>query len=652
MPTRLIVTSRRLLVCVACAMAAGCASDGRGSDTESRTGEAPASTPSTPVSSSNPITASTPATLASSSSAIAAFAQDQPHIAWIVEGGRCGHRLRLRELSSGRTRTIDGVGCSGEDREGLWGDRLALASGRALWSADAHGSNQQMGIRYQTASLANPRIRTLTCCDLYIDESHNDIPEFPVAGQGSLLLYYSHWDGTDGGHQRAVRRVVAGDARRLFEVERPLDLAVDRGRIALTTLGELRRGEGCGCNFDPVWSPDGRRIAFLRSDGPRSQGDLDYEAPIPAEIGVMNADGTDLVTLTSDRRARKGLDWSSDGSTFVYSYGAYSAETIAVADADGSDARDVAKGSAPDWSPNGQAIVFEGANETVSIVEPDGTGFRRLGRGADPRWSPDGQHIAFVREYPGRPGVYLMQSDGKGVRRIAGRSDEYPSRPAWSPDGRKIAFAGDDGISIVNADGSGRRALAREFGGRLDWSPDGQRLLFSSTRDDLVPDDDAETELYVIDSRTGRDVRGLAFTRDEWLSTGQVRSGDGRIVASFSATGKPVAVTLSTSVVALLSDLSNGSKRISAFDARTGSPRGVFRVARGTTGALASDGQVVLFSVGRTIRSLDVRTGEVRVLTRTGGTPIGLSVSGRRVAWAENSRDRGLIRALRLRGAP
>jgi WD40-like Beta Propeller Repeat len=244
-----------------------------------------------------------PRTLVSTSDNIRLFAQDGNYLAWITEGGRCGFRLHLRELRTGRTRTIDGVGCSGEDREGLWSDELALASGRALWTADAHGSNQQIGIRYQTASFTDRRVRTLSCCDLYVDESHDDVPEFPIAGQGGLLIYYSHSDANGGGHERAVRRVVGGNSRKLFDVERPVGLAVHGAHIALAKFGEVRRGEGCGCHFDPVWSPDGRRIAFLRSDGPRSQGELDYDVPIPAEIAVMNADGTGLATLTSDRRA-------------------------------------------------------------------------------------------------------------------------------------------------------------------------------------------------------------------------------------------------------------------------------------------------------------------------------------------------------------
>jgi hypothetical protein len=55
-----------------------------------------------------------------------------------------------------------------------------------------------------------------------------------------------------------------------------------------------------------------------------------------------------------------------------------------------------------------------------------------------------------------------------------------------------------------------------------------------------------------------------------------------------------------------------------------------------------------VFSTGRTIRLLDSRTRATSVLATAGSRPIGLSVSGRRVAWAENIRGRGRIRALTL----
>jgi Tol biopolymer transport system component len=58
---------------------------------------------------------------------------------------------------------------------------------------------------------------------------------------------------------------------------------------------------------------------------------------------------------------------------------------------------------------------------------------------------------------------------------------------AWSPDGRKIAFF-DAGISVVNADGSGLRRLARNVAFfDLSWSPDGRKMTFVRLRHPMNP---------------------------------------------------------------------------------------------------------------------------------------------------------------------
>ena len=41
---------------------------------------------------------------------------------------------------------------------------------------------------------------------------------------------------------------------------------------------------------------------------------------------------------------------------------------------------------------------------------------------ADPSWSPDGRKIAFVSHRDGSYGIYVMNADGSGQRRLAQRS--------------------------------------------------------------------------------------------------------------------------------------------------------------------------------------------------------------------------------------
>jgi len=587
-----------------------------------------------------------PQTLVVTSSVIDAFAQDGGDIAWITRGGPCDSRLHIGSLGAGRTVTIDRIACSDSDQSGP-PEELALANGRALWRLTEHFSNQAYGVSIRTAALSDPRVVRLGCCDLEYDPATDDLPSWALAGSGRLLVYYAHSGiyRQDGG---AVVRVLGRKERGLFKTTLPLDLAVDRGRIALVRRSSTSVAR-CGCNFKPVWSPDGTRIAFLRADGPLDDpfGDGDFAPRRPAEIAVMGADGTDITSLTRDRRERSALDWSNDRTKFVYAYldeVTYGGK-IAVANADGSDSHDIAAGSEPEWSPGGSAIAFESGG-TVSVVNVDGTGLRELAQGRQPSWSPDGTEIAFVRA----SGLYVMRSDGTGVRKIAG--GEYARDPTWSPDGRRIAYA-EGGLFTINADGSGRRLLRYDEDGwhfAPDWSPDGRRLVFSSDRDDRVDDGAFGSEIYVVSAEDGSGLRSLTAPRTvvEWMTVGEIRSSGSALLSSFRSKGYPRAVALSGPLVAVLTQLRTGPNRIALFDARSGASRGVVRVSRNTGSRLAASERWVVFSVGTTIRAIDVRTRATRLLARTRDRPIGLSISGRRVAWAENPDGRGRIRVLSL----
>ncbi len=118
----------------------------------------------------------------------------------------------------------------------------------------------------------------------------------------------------------------------------------------------------------------------------------------------------------------------------------------------------------------------------------------------DPAWSPDHEKIAFSRthyEHSGSSaspeavsGIYVMNADGSGERKLASSNAAYPT---WSPDGKEIAFSRerDDGsgssLYVMDADGSGEPTmLTSETPGARDtnpaWSPDGTKIAFESNR--------------------------------------------------------------------------------------------------------------------------------------------------------------------------
>jgi len=265
----------------------------------------------------------------------------------------------------------------------------------------------------------------------------------------------------------------------------------------------------CQQDFNPAWSPDGRKIAIV------SNPDADSTK---SAIYVMNADGSGVQRLTTGSGGVSGaggfgtfsygsLAWSPDARLIAYVGGDYGNLGIFVTNADGSGnlrrlARNVHGNFAPPaWSPDGRRVAFVGqrrGNVDIYVVNTDGTGQRRLtssaGRDSKPTWSPDGRRIA----YESRWQVYVMNADGSGQRRLTNNGGRNFA-PAWSPDGKRIVFerrrvgrerygtcpgcgnATTFEVYVMNADGSDARKLAQDAAQPV-WSPDGRKIAFEKIR--------------------------------------------------------------------------------------------------------------------------------------------------------------------------
>jgi len=129
-----------------------------------------------------------------------------------------------------------------------------------------------------------------------------------------------------------------------------------------------------------------------------------------------------------------------------------------------------------------------GANGIWQLL-PDGT-VRELWPGTEGRVlgfsiSPDGAQVGFVAQKSGRTGLYLMNSDGTGVRPL-GPSMEVRGAPSWSPDGKSIVVAVDQGAGprvaqISIADGSAV-PMVSEYSINPVWSPDGSFLVYGGAQ--------------------------------------------------------------------------------------------------------------------------------------------------------------------------
>lgn len=128
----------------------------------------------------------------------------------------------------------------------------------------------------------------------------------------------------------------------------------------------------------------------------------------------------------------------------------------------------------------------------------------------------------------------------------------------------------------------------------------------------------------------------------------EVRTVDmGTFVASVSTDAAPEAIALSSSMVAVLGRV--GDKLvISWYSLPDGGPLGNVSVPATTAPEISASEDAIVFRVGHSIRIVDVKTQKVRTVATATSAPIGLSIAGTRIAWAENVAGRGRIRAITL----
>ena len=193
----------------------------------------------------------------------------------------------------------------------------------------------------------------------------------------------------------------------------------------------------------PAWSPDGKKVAFIRTV-PGNQ----------PRIAVADADGSNAVNLTDGLSYDADPAWSPDGKKIAFvSDRKKDGFRLHVMDADGANAVDLAaKGNTqgfayPAWSPDGKWIALADQVDRarsaslleICLVSPDGKERKQLttlgGTSTFPAWSRDSKRIAFVAFVGGKAPLYVVDADGKNLKALV-EDAKIPGengRASWKP---------------------------------------------------------------------------------------------------------------------------------------------------------------------------------------------------------------------------
>ncbi|MFC1662027.1 prolyl oligopeptidase family serine peptidase [Gemmatimonadota bacterium] len=317
---------------------------------------------------------------------------------------------------------------------------------------------------------------------------------------------------------------------------------------------------------------------------------------------------------------------------------------------------------APEWSPDGSAILFSSSfNGGLMTLSPEG-GFPvriplNLGGAGHflasqmPGWSPSGTWTSYVSNKSGSPEIWLWSTeDGSEIQltNLGGRINSM----SWSPDERWIVFAGDRygnyDIWKVSVPGGDVYRLTTDTGYEVfpSWTPDSQRILYVQLDEAWVDHDVIEIDTAGEAKRTVlRDTHFFDYGAGSTFGYAQV-SPDGETVLFRSLRSGwinywtvPLAGGEPRQIAAADADQSdarwspdgrwitftenhNGSHDLRIVEARGGEPRVLVspEMGRASSPAWSPDGRSIAYMAETITRPVDlfvvdIRSGEPRQLT-------------------------------------
>lgn len=193
------------------------------------------------------------------------------------------------------------------------------------------------------------------------------------------------------------------------------------------------------------------------------------------QIWIVNADGSDARQITNAPQGACQPDWSPDGQRIVFispcsgHQEIYRDASLFIINTDGTGLTPLPTIGGgdfdPDWSPDGSKILFtslrQGDRPQIFVLELADNTVTRLSDGTkwdmQPTWSSDGEWIVFISTRDGPYQIWTMASDGLSEQRFSTSGSKKNTSPVWSGDDNVIIF------TQVDSDGSVPRLMGARY---------------------------------------------------------------------------------------------------------------------------------------------------------------------------------------------
>ncbi len=228
-----------------------------------------------------------------------------------------------------------------------------------------------------------------------------------------------------------------------------------------------------------AWSPDGRlQITKIIKGGPEGDEgtrliDLDTGQDIlmADAYPIWSPDGKRIAYLTDSAQQWQLIDWITGGNEIVW-----------VADANGRNARPIGQGYRPRWSPDGKRLAFLAGflNSSGAGAELTQTVMGELA------WSPNGLMLAIEMIQQDVGAILILNAEtGAELARWQGRETIGLLGRTWSPDNRHLVVDVDtalsNGVGIMDVQ-TGEYMLLPGSSRASAWSPDGKWLALAQDK--------------------------------------------------------------------------------------------------------------------------------------------------------------------------